>query len=77
MNNTRNTANNIFANPAAAPAIPVNPRTAAINAITNSVMVQLNIQYLQFLTCLSRPVSLSFLPKNLMQSSGALIGAVP
>ena len=43
IKSTRNTKNKIFAIPAAAPAIPPNPKTAAINAITIKVIVQRNI----------------------------------
>lgn len=42
-NSTRNTAKRIFAKPAAMPARPEKPNTAAISAITKNVIVQLNI----------------------------------
>lgn len=40
-----NIKNMILAIPAAAPAIPPNPNTAAINAITTNVIVQRNISF--------------------------------
>src|ERR1700689_4140161 len=43
---TRKITNINFAMPAAATAIPVNPNTAAINAITKNVMAQLSILFL-------------------------------
>jgi hypothetical protein len=43
-NNTRNTTKQILATPAAAIAIPVNPSTAAINAIIKKVIAQFNIR---------------------------------
>src|SRR5215212_9474856 len=49
-NNTRNTAKRIFAKPAAIPARPANPNTAAINAITRNVIDQLNIPLPSFFT---------------------------
>ena len=42
-NRIRNMKNKIFANPAAAPAIPENPKKAAIIAIITKVIVQRNI----------------------------------
>ena len=39
----------ILAIPAAAPAIPPNPKTAAINAITTNVIVQRNISFKFFM----------------------------
>lgn len=39
----KNTKNNILAIPAEVPAMPPNPNTAAINAITKKVSAQLNI----------------------------------
>jgi hypothetical protein len=47
-NNTKNTTNRILAMPAAVPAIPPKPSTAAINAITKNVIAQLNMLHLPF-----------------------------
>ena len=44
-NNTINTKNNILAIPAEAPAIPLNPKIPAINAIIMNVIVQRNISF--------------------------------
>jgi hypothetical protein len=46
MNKTKNKKNKIFATPAAAIAIPVKPRTAAIIAITKNINAQYNIEVL-------------------------------
>ena len=46
MNNTIKIKNKISAIPAEAPAIPPNPKTAAIIAITINVIVQRNIIYI-------------------------------
>lgn len=45
-NTTRNTKNKIFAIPAALAAIPPNPNTAAINAITRKIQAYPSITYL-------------------------------
>jgi hypothetical protein len=45
-NRTRNMKNRIFAIPAAATAIPVNPNNAAIRAITRNVILHLSIIFI-------------------------------
>jgi hypothetical protein len=46
---TKKTKNKILAIPAAVPAMPPNPKAAAINATIKKVSAQLNISHLNFL----------------------------
>src|SRR5690349_25154944 len=64
---TRNTKNKTLAIPAAVPAIPPKPRTAAIMAITKNVMAQLNIR---FLSVDAEPASLPLVVKKRVHQPG-------
>jgi len=61
---TKKTTNKIFAIPAAAPAIPLKPKKAAINAKTRKAIAQLNIiaylLYIKFTTFINGQQSIRF-----------------
>ena len=80
-NSTRNTKNNSLAMPAAVPAMPPNPRTAAISAIIKKVMAQEIIGLIRFLSIIDSRGSGSrigrTIKENIRVAGGGFVRGAP